>query len=248
MIVKLPTFWPSRVSLICSTIAVRLRRCSCHRAGGSSRRGSRSSCCPSCSCRLRRRRQTLALPSAAGAGAALPPPPARMRPSRAAVLHAANARMLTAASALTLCSFIQFSSKSPVVTPWRDPGRGPPGVAREALVDPAAHPPLAAVCGRRCAARATADGSCIRAARRWPPKRCRILADGDLNAIPVGRTLERVVGDPSFAAVRGSRAPVSPRSNPIEGHGRRTLRGWTRRRGIPGPSSPCHGHRSYRRA
>ena len=34
---------------------------------------------------------------------------------------------------------------------------------------------------------------------------------------------------------------------PVEGHGRRTLRGWTRRRGIPGPSGPCHGYRSFRR-
>jgi len=39
--------------------------------------------------------------------------------------------------------------------------------------------------------RATAETS-IRAARRWPPKRCRILPTGDLNAIPVGRTLQRV--------------------------------------------------------
>src|SRR4051812_49818801 len=67
--------------------------------------------------------------------------------------------------------------------------------------------------------RVTAPEPCIRAAHRWPPKRCRILADGDLNAIPVGRTLRRVVSEPSPTADKGTRAPVSPRSNPDRGPG-----------------------------
>jgi len=61
-----------------------------------------------------------------------------------------------------------------------------------------------------------AFGSRIRAALRWPPKRCRILADGDLNAIPVGRTLRRVVCEPSPTADQGIAglgfASVEPRS------------------------------------
>ena len=67
--------------------------------------------------------------------------------------------------------------------------------------------------------RMTAVRSRIRAARRWPPKRCRILADGDLNAIPVGRTLdvprerpsllddERIAG-PGIASFEPDRGPA----------------------------------------
>ena len=65
----------------------------------------------------------------------------------------------------------------------------------------------------------------FRAARKWPPKRCRILPVGDLNAIPVGRTLRRVVSEPSptadegiagpgFASLELDRGPGSP--NPCE--------------------------------
>ena len=46
----------------------------------------------------------------------------------------------------------------------------------------------------------------------------------------------------------GSRAPVRPRSgSPVEGTTVAALRGTTLRRGIPGPSSPCHRYRSPRR-
>ena len=51
----------------------------------------------------------------------------------------------------------------------------------------------------------------------------------------VARRRRRIAG-PGVTSVEPGRGPWSP-----------TLRGWTRRRGIPGPSGPCHGHRSARR-
>jgi len=46
---------------------------------------------------------------------------------------------------------------------------------------------------------------------------------------------------------RGPRASAEPRSNSDRGDGPPALRGTTRRRGIPGPSSPCHRYRPDRR-
>ena len=82
---------------------------------------------------------------------------------------------------------------------------------------------------RRCV---TVDGAGpTRAARRWPPKRCRIIGIGDPNAIPVGRTpttraahatagLAPADGTgrwPPGTDARSDRAPVEgPRSPPCE--------------------------------
>src|SRR4029078_13338528 len=58
--------------------------------------------------------------------------------------------------------------------------------------------------------------------RRWPPKRCRILADGDLNAIPVGRTLGMRRERPPFLdheRIAGpGRCSVEPYSGALRAH------------------------------
>ncbi len=89
--------------------------------------------------------------------------------------------------------------------------------------------------------------ACVRAARRWPPKRCRIICTGVPIAIPVGRApsacRERIA--------RRRRGERETRYDPWSSSGRgrwiASPARYTRQRGIPGPSSPCHGYRPSRR-
>ena len=142
--------------------------------------GARSRCSP-CPCWCLR---------ASGAAPPLAAARARCGAASRCWLHAANARTLTAASALILCSFIQSPPNHRSKPPGVDPARDPPDASAP---DPGRSPAALPGDGPRHDGALVRDGewreSRIRAARRWPPKRCRILAIGDLNAIPVGRTL-----------------------------------------------------------
>ena len=74
--------------------------------------------------------------------------------------------------------------------------------------------------GVRCTTNAE-SGTRIRAARRWPPKRCRMIASRRPDAIPVGRPHPRHgVSEFSPAATSGSRAPGAPPVEPRPRAGR----------------------------
>src|SRR4029077_5201525 len=117
-----------------------------------------------------------------------PPPAAALPPALGAAVpplesHAASASTLTAASAPTLDSFMQYLLQ--ITGRIRLPRSGSRSLA---VPRPTSRPPSHALPGgddrARRAVRVTTIGTRLRAARRWPPKRCRILPIGDLNAIP----------------------------------------------------------------
>ena len=195
--------------------------------------------------------RSLTVPLLVSPGVATAPPLAAA-PLGAALepllLHAANARTLTAASAPILCSFIQYllqitGRNHLAVDPRRgsepDPRRPEPGGAGRPLGGP--RMPGTVRDGSGAEAR-------VRAARRWPPKRCRIIRHRRPECNTGRPHPVSAVASAIARRRRGERGPRwTPRSNPIEGDGSPALRGRTRRRGIPGPSGPCHGHRSARR-
>ena len=161
--------------------------------------------------------------------------------------HAASARTAIDASTPSLRMFIQFSPhKSPVESTWQAPDWEP-----ERTLDALAAVPrdlLRWSARRRWCVTGSGCKPLVRAARRWPPKRCRIISrrrtDCNTGRPHPSARRER----PSLAADEGSASPVRPRvESPVGGERSPALRGAPVRRGIPGPSSPCHGHRSARR-
>ena len=104
---------------------------------------------------------------------------------------------------------------------------------------------------RRCV---TDDGAgtLARAARRLPPKRCRIIDIGGPNATPVGATrawLSSLCARHPARSRRRRCEPVGSRSATDANHMLPPTRTrCTRPRGIPGPTGSHHGHRTARRA
>jgi hypothetical protein len=90
-----------------------------------------------------------------------------------------------------------------------------------------------------------------RAARRLPPKRCRIIGISAPNATPASRdpgvAVERVIARHPRAVSGAGATPIGPRSGRSQRGCATFLRGTTRRRGIPGPNGPHHGYRPARR-
>ena len=98
----------------------------------------------------------------------------------------------------------------------------------------------------------SADGTAneLRAARRWPPGRCRILGAGASIAIPplAPRVVEKRFGARRREARPRWKTAVRSKSIALQQSACVPSRGQARRRGLPGPDGSYHGCRSARSA